>query len=202
MLNKLQSRTRALLFFFSVLFLCGIGLFIARQLDIADRDYYMPRSLCYRQNWILVWGGIITDFAVGVAYLLIPLLCVVIYYYEYTIRTDRLPSTTYRWPYRLMETIKSNREMNWGARVQHIGVYWIGFILFCGTGHLIDGFSMWVASPWAKLAINSGTAITSWAALVVTASHVPYFIAITQRVAAIWRNLPRTCDGGAAERRG
>lgn len=179
---------------FGGLMVCGVLLAIARLFGLTDPQYYLPTGILFREDPALITVHLITDIAIGTACYVFPLLGVVVYYYEYTIRTHRAPSAPYRWSVSILRRLQSQAGLSRIDRLRHIGIYYLAFIFFQGTGHYIDALTLWLAAPWASAAINTGTAITAWSALYVTASHVPYFIGLLQRITSIMDNTPRNWD--------
>ncbi len=146
-------------------------------------DHYMPRGACMRWEPVLIWWNTITDLAIFAAYIVMP-LCII---FLATTEVGMFPRSRI-YAERILGRLRYPSGIPWVQRLRHIGWLAALFILFCGVGHLIDVFAIWIALPVYKTVWNTGTAIASWATGLAVLRHFPYFVKLIRQVVEFQKN--------------
>jgi len=124
-------------------------------------NQYIPHGHCYLWQSQLVWLHIMSDLLIAIAYFSIPMMLI---YFIYK-RND----------------------------VPFLGIFGLfgAFIVFCGTGHLLEIWTLWYPVYWVTGIQKAMTALISCYTALEMVTRLPQFLALQtpERLAAINREL-------------
>lgn len=129
--------------------------------QLFSQSQYIPHGHCYLWQSQLVWLHIISDSLIGIAYFSIPAMLI---YFVYK-RND----------------------------VPFLGIFGLfgAFIILCGTGHLMEIWTLWHPAYWLTGTEKALTALVSCYTALEMVSLLPQFLALQspERLEAINREL-------------
>ncbi len=108
----------------------------------------MPHGACYLWKPCLVGLHLVSDAVIGLSYFSIPITLI------YILRKR--------------------------ADIPFNGIFWLfaAFIIFCGTGHLVDIWTLWHPNYWISGYIRAITALISFVTAIVLTYLIPQILAL------------------------
>ncbi|MGP1385796.1 MAG: response regulator [Thainema sp.] len=110
---------------------------------LLGENYFIPHGHCYLWKPYLVWLNVISDSSIALAYYSIPFLLVYI--------------------------VRKRGDVPFNS----VFFLFASFILACGTGHIMDVWTLWHPNYWLSGWIKAVTAIVSWATGVALIILIP-----------------------------
>jgi hypothetical protein len=119
-----------------------------------DEMHYHPHAICFMLDERLIALHRITDILIGLAYFSIPLM--LFYAHHVALKQEKEHPVSAR-IHRLIGVL-FNPELK---------IAFAMFILFCGSGHLLDAWNLTHTAYWAKGLLNIGTVLSSFLAAIM-----------------------------------
>jgi len=121
-----------------------------QMFDLLDIKNFIPHGYCLSWSPVLLWLHVTSDLLITLAYYSIPLMLV------YFIR--RRKDFPYSW----------------------LAIIFAGFIVACGTTHLLSAITIWIPLYWLDGLLKAFTAIISIATAVLMLSVIPRALSAAQ----------------------
>ncbi|MCS6814524.1 MAG: ATP-binding protein [Cyanobacteria bacterium] len=115
---------------------------------LLDTSLFMPHGHCYLWRPELVWLNVVSDTAIAVAYFSIPITLII-----FIQRRKDLP---FSWIFALFGL----------------------FIVACGTGHIMDIWTLWHPTYWLSTVVKVFTALVSMSTAIILVPLIPMALAL------------------------